>query len=75
MEAVRKGYVPVLVGKEGNMMEKIWVSIKVIQHPSIVELLDQSAKEFGYQRQGLLRIMYDPDNFKALIREASKNCI
>lgn len=74
MEEGRKGYVPVLVGKGGHNMEKIWVSIKAIQHPTIVELLDQSADELGYQ-QGLLRIIYDVDNFKAIVDKASKNCI
>ncbi|QCE01647.1 SAUR family protein [Vigna unguiculata] len=76
MEEVRKGYVPVLVGKEEKLMEKIWVPIKLIQHPTIVELLNKSADEYGYQHQhGVLRIIYDPDSFKALIQEASKNCI
>ncbi|KAH1211538.1 Auxin-responsive protein SAUR71 [Glycine max] len=74
MEEGRKGYVPVLVGKGGHNMEKIWVSIKAIQHPTIVELLDQSADELGYQ-QGLLRIIYDVDNFKAIVDKASKNLL
>ncbi|KAK7385927.1 hypothetical protein VNO78_31905 [Psophocarpus tetragonolobus] len=65
MEEGRKGYVPVLVGKEGKT-EKIWVSIKAIQHPTIVELLDKSADELGYQ-QGLLRITSDVNFFKAII--------
>ncbi|KAK7372817.1 hypothetical protein VNO80_06205 [Phaseolus coccineus] len=74
MEEGRKGYVPVLVGKGGNTMQKIWVPIKVIQHPTIVELLNQSADEFGYQhQQGVLRITYDANSFKALIQELSKN--
>ncbi|ESW13417.1 hypothetical protein PHAVU_008G194200 [Phaseolus vulgaris] len=76
MEEGRKGYVPVLVGKGGNTMQKIWVPIKVIQHRTIVEMLNKSADEFGYQhQQGLLRIIYDADSFKALIHELSKNCI
>lgn len=76
MEEVRKGYVPVLVGKEEKMMEKIWVPIKLIKHPTIVELLNKSADEFGYQHQhGVLRIIYDAASFKAFIQDASKNCI
>jgi len=76
MEEARKGYVPVLVGKEPNMMTKIWVPIKVLKHPTIVELLNKSADEFGYQhQQGVLKIIYDAESFKALIKEASKTCI
>ncbi|TKY57200.1 Auxin-induced protein, ARG7 [Spatholobus suberectus] len=70
MEEGRKGYVPVLVGK-GGYIEKIWIPIKAIRHPTIVELLDQSVDEFGYQ-QGVLRIIYDANNFKAVIDNASK---
>ncbi|KAJ1385330.1 Small auxin-up RNA [Sesbania bispinosa] len=68
-----KGYVPVLVGK-GEDMERIHVSIKAIHHPTIVELLDQSAHEYGHQ-QGLLRIKCDTHSFKAIIDRISKKSI
>nr|KYP34548.1 hypothetical protein KK1_044487 [Cajanus cajan] len=71
MEQVRKGYVPVLVGK-GKSTEKIWVSIEAIQHPTVVQLLHQSADELGYQ-QGVLRIIYDVNIFKDIIHNASNN--
>ncbi|KAL5101421.1 hypothetical protein RYX36_005748, partial [Vicia faba] len=51
-------------------MERIWVSIKEIHHPKIVELLEQSAKEYGYKQKGVLRIRCDVDNFKAIIEES-----
>lgn len=68
----RRGYVPVLVGtgKEG-MDEKIWVTIKAIQHLTIVELLEQSAKEYGYQN-GLLKISCDADKFKVILHNICK---
>ncbi|TKY46774.1 Auxin-induced protein, ARG7 [Spatholobus suberectus] len=53
----RRGYVPVLVGKEKDDTEKIWVTIKAIQHLTIVELLEQSVNEYGYQN-GLLKITF-----------------
>lgn len=71
-EADRKGRIPVLVGKKGShQMEKIWVSIKAINHPTIVELLDHTADKKGYQ-QGLLRIMCDINTFKAILDKISK---
>ncbi|TKY46773.1 Auxin-responsive protein SAUR71 [Spatholobus suberectus] len=67
----RKGYVPVLVGEREEDMEKIWVTIKAIQHLAIVELLEQSANEYGYQN-GLLKIKCDPEKFKAVLHKISK---
>jgi SAUR family protein len=69
MKQSNKGHVPVLVGK-GEDMERIWVSIKVIHHPKIVEFLEQSAKEYGYQ-QGVLRIICDVDDFKDILADIS----
>ncbi|KAF7833492.1 SAUR family protein [Senna tora] len=70
-ELGRKGYVPVRVGKEEGEMEKIWVAIKVIHHPTIVHLLDQSADEYGYHT-GLLTISCHPQTFKNLLYKISK---
>ncbi|KAJ1441443.1 Small auxin-up RNA [Sesbania bispinosa] len=67
----RRGYVPVLVGKGEEDIEKIWVTIKEIQHVTIVELLKQYADQYGYQQQGLLRIIYDVDSFKAILLNIS----
>jgi len=72
MKQSNKGHVPVLVGKKEDQvdMERIWVSIKVIHHPKIVELLEQSAKEYGYQ-QGVLRIRRDIEIFKVILANIS----
>ncbi|KAK7316688.1 hypothetical protein RJT34_00335 [Clitoria ternatea] len=67
----RRGYVPVLVGKEEEDVEKIWVTIKAIQHLTIVELLEKSVDKYGYQH-GLLRIIHDVDNFKAILHNITK---
>ncbi|RDX84392.1 hypothetical protein CR513_34562, partial [Mucuna pruriens] len=67
----RRGHVPVLVGEREEDMEKIWVTIKAIQHLTIVELLDQSLKEYGHQK-GLLKIKYDVNKFKAILHNVSK---
>ncbi|KAL6140418.1 hypothetical protein ACLB2K_058717 [Fragaria x ananassa] len=59
-KVTRKGYVPVLVGKQGDeddLMEKLWLPIKLLNHPRIVALLKNSADEFGFRQQGLLKIV------------------
>ncbi|KAH7533708.1 hypothetical protein FEM48_Zijuj04G0206200 [Ziziphus jujuba var. spinosa] len=70
---VRKGYVPVLVGRDGAMMEKLWLPTKLIGHPQVVALLNSSADEFGYSQQGLLKIDYDIVPFKRMIEIISNH--
>ncbi|PQQ10275.1 hypothetical protein Pyn_05168 [Prunus yedoensis var. nudiflora] len=73
-ERVRKGYVPILVGKEMGDMEKVWIPIKLLSHPRIVALLRRSAHEFGFQQQGLLKIKHDSANNSSLgLTDAEKN--
>ncbi|KAL5543758.1 hypothetical protein UlMin_007542 [Ulmus minor] len=50
---VPEGHVPVYVGDE---MERFVVSAELLNHPVFVELLDQSAQEYGYEQKGVLRI-------------------
>ena len=67
----RRGYVPVLVGTGKGDLEKIWVTIKAIQSLTIVELLEQSANEYGYQN-GLLKIICETHKFKTILLNISK---
>ncbi|PON89706.1 Small auxin-up RNA [Trema orientale] len=69
-DRIRKGYVPVLVEKK-NVVEKLWLSIKLIRHPYVVALLNRSADEFGYPQHGLLKISHDVDAFKRMIKSIS----
>lgn len=66
----RRGYVPVLVGRGKEDIKKIWVTLEAIQHLTIVELLEQSANEYGYQN-GLLKIECDAHKFKAILHNIS----
>lgn len=66
-ELARKGYVPVMVGGEGAMKERILIPTQFLAHPSIVVLLEMSADKFGYGQQGVLRIPCDSGYFRALL--------
>ncbi|KAK9284116.1 hypothetical protein L1049_023283 [Liquidambar formosana] len=70
-DRVRKGHIPVLVGKE-EVMERLLIPTKLIKHPFIVALLEMSAHEFGYGQQGTLKIPYDAECFKRMIKMISK---
>lgn len=68
----RKGFIPVLVGryndKEEGFMERVEIPIKLINHPSLVSLLDVSVQEFGcYNPHGVLRVSCDPQSFKQML--------
>ncbi|KAJ6685125.1 SAUR-LIKE AUXIN-RESPONSIVE FAMILY PROTEIN [Salix purpurea] len=67
----RKGVFPVLVGSEGTM-EKFLLPMKLTRHPFIVQLLELSAKEYGYEQEGLLKIPYDASCFKKMLKLISK---
>ena len=57
--SVRKGQVPVIVGTNNESMERLTILIKLINHPSLARILDESANKLGYNQQGLLRILCD----------------
>ncbi|KAJ6337155.1 hypothetical protein OIU76_006931 [Salix suchowensis] len=67
----RKGVFPVLVGSEGTM-EKFLLPMKLTRHPFIAQLLELSAKEYGYEQEGLLKIPYDASCFKKMLKLISK---
>ncbi|RWR81898.1 LOW QUALITY PROTEIN: auxin-responsive protein SAUR71-like protein [Cinnamomum micranthum f. kanehirae] len=46
------GHLPVYVGEE---MKRFVVKAKLLNHPMFKELLNQSANEYGYEQQGVLR--------------------
>ncbi|KAK4743378.1 hypothetical protein SAY87_001379 [Trapa incisa] len=68
----RKGYVPLMVGKDHEVMERLDIPTKIIDHPHIVGLLESSADEFGYSHQGPIKIRCDPDLFKQMVKRISK---
>ncbi|XP_027343793.1 auxin-responsive protein SAUR71 [Abrus precatorius] len=47
------GHVPIYVGDE---MERFVVCAELLNHPVFVKLLNQSAQEYGYEQQGVLRL-------------------
>lgn len=66
-----KGYVPVLVGKTGEL-QRFLVRIEDFKHPSFVGLLEMAAQEFGYEQKGVLRIPCDIAHFQQVLEVISK---
>ena len=65
--SVRKGYVPLLVGTSDEAMERLFIPIKLINHPFLAHLLDESANEFGHNQEGMLRVLYNVEKFKEML--------
>ena len=65
--SIWRDHVPLLVATNNEAMKKISIPIKLINHPSLAHLLDESAAELGYNQQGLLRILCDVEEFKELL--------
>ncbi|KAI0497606.1 hypothetical protein KFK09_020838 [Dendrobium nobile] len=65
-----KGYVPILVGDEGDKIEeRFFVHIKMLRDPSIIELFEKAAEEFGYSQVGILRIPCGVEQFRRTVGE------
>ncbi|XP_014500532.1 auxin-responsive protein SAUR71 [Vigna radiata var. radiata] len=50
---VPEGHVPIYVGDE---MERFVVCAELLNHPVFVQLLNESAQEYGYEQKGVLRL-------------------
>ncbi|XP_021756111.1 auxin-responsive protein SAUR40-like [Chenopodium quinoa] len=70
---IRRGYVPVMVGFSEEQQERFMVPCGWMNHPCIVELLQLSANEFGYQQQGVIHIPYEPSHFRVIMENISSS--
>ncbi|KAL2892540.1 Auxin-responsive protein SAUR40 [Bienertia sinuspersici] len=67
----RRGFVPILVGTCEEEEERFMVPLGLMKHPSIVDLLQLSANEFGYNHQGVLHIPCESHHFRGVIGSIS----
>ncbi|KAL9230731.1 hypothetical protein vseg_006045 [Gypsophila vaccaria] len=63
-EVIRRGYVPIMVGKYEEEEERFMVPTKLMTHAFIINLLELYANEFGYQHKGVLYICCEPHFFR-----------
>lgn len=64
-----RGYVPMIVGR--GVEERVLVKTKLLKHPSLANLLDLAAQEFGYEQRGILKIPCSLEQFRSVVRHAS----
>uniref|UniRef100_A0A803LIE2 Uncharacterized protein n=1 Tax=Chenopodium quinoa TaxID=63459 RepID=A0A803LIE2_CHEQI len=70
-EAQKRGYIPIMVGKCEEEEERFMVPLGWMKHPSIVDLLQLAANEFGYHQQGVIHIPCKPHQFRVVIEKIS----
>ncbi|KAL5225189.1 hypothetical protein ABZP36_011828 [Zizania latifolia] len=72
--SVPRGCVPVLVvdGGGGGEEERFVVRVEALRHPSFTALLEKAAQEFGYKREGILRVPCDVHHFKQVLDAVTK---
>jgi SAUR family protein len=64
---VPAGHVPMVVGAEGEDMQRFIVPAELLGRPPIVELLRRAAQEYKYTRRGPLRIPFPVVAFRRLL--------
>ncbi|TVU45824.1 hypothetical protein EJB05_05327, partial [Eragrostis curvula] len=67
-EKVPKGHVPMVAGGgEDGDGERMLVPVRLLSDPSIAELLDMAAQQYGYGQPGVLRVPCDAGHFRRLV--------
>ncbi|KAF7824372.1 auxin-responsive protein SAUR71 [Senna tora] len=67
-----KGYVPICVGLDEENCMRFMVHTKAFKDANFCELLRKSGEEYGFQNEGILKIVFEVQDFEDWI---SKRCI
>jgi SAUR family protein len=65
-EKIPKGHVPMVAGN-GDGGERVLVPVRLLSDPSIAELLDMAAQQYGYRQPGVLRVPCDAGHFRRVV--------
>ncbi|KAG1354519.1 auxin-responsive protein SAUR32-like [Cocos nucifera] len=61
---MRKGWMGIRVGQEGEEQQRFVVPVGYLKHPLFVGLLEQAEKEYGFQQTGAITIPCGVDHFR-----------
>lgn len=53
---VRKGEVAIMVGREGEVRQRLIVRVAYLNHPMFLSLLKEAEEEYGFQHDGVIAI-------------------
>ncbi|XP_040375770.1 auxin-responsive protein SAUR72-like [Oryza brachyantha] len=66
-----RGYVPILIGRQGEERERILVRTEQLKQPHFLALLDLAVQEFGYEQRGILCIPCTTKAFRSIVGTAT----
>jgi SAUR family protein len=64
-EMVPRGHIPMVAGDE-----RVLVPVRLLSDPTIAELLDMAAQQYGYAQPGVLRVPCDAGHFRLVVQGA-----
>ncbi|KAL6893600.1 hypothetical protein ACP4OV_007698 [Aristida adscensionis] len=76
-EKVPRGHVPVVLaggGDEEGDGERVLLPVRLLGDPSVAELLDMAAQQYGYGQPGVLRVPCDAGHFRRVVDGAMDRC-
>ncbi|KAF7813991.1 auxin-responsive protein SAUR71-like [Senna tora] len=71
-----RGYVPICVGVDEDHRRRFMIHTKAFKDAIFCELLTKSAEEYGFQNDGILRILFEAQDFEDwIIKSYNRNKI
>ncbi|KAK7275531.1 hypothetical protein RIF29_16650 [Crotalaria pallida] len=70
-----RGYFPIYVGTNEDTCRRFMVHTRVLGDADFCELLGRSAEEYGFRNDGVLRILFEAQDFEEWLIKKSNNKI
>ncbi|KAG6500515.1 auxin-responsive protein SAUR32-like [Zingiber officinale] len=71
---IRKGWIGIWVGAEGEERRRFEVPVEHLSHPLFVELLEAAEEEYGFRQQGAITIPCAVDHFRRVQTIIHRDC-
>ncbi|KAG6498842.1 hypothetical protein ZIOFF_038592 [Zingiber officinale] len=71
---IRKGWIGIRVGAEGEERRRFEVPVEHLSHPLFAELLKAAEEEYGFRHQGAITIPCAVDHFRSVQTIIHRDC-
>jgi SAUR family protein len=65
---VKEGHFAVIAA-DGGQMKRFVVALSYLSHPRFLDLLEQAAEEYGFDREGALTIPCPPSDLEKILHD------
>ncbi|THU58217.1 hypothetical protein C4D60_Mb03t11840 [Musa balbisiana] len=73
-EGIRKGWMGIRVGGEGEERQRFVVPVDYLSHPLFVGLLKEAEEEYGFDHQGAITIPCHVEHFRRVQDIIDRDC-